>query len=243
MHGSRDDHVAVLLRDGRVLLAGGWGASAAGPLNTTELYDPKARTFAEGPRLGVARAAITAALLRDGRVLLAGGFTQAKPTTAYAELFDPKTNTITPTGRMTAPRGGQSATLLRDGRVLVAGGMSNGHVVASADVYNPKTGRFTRTGRMRIARYKTAAVTLRSGNALVIGGAADIDGTQLFASTELYDTGAAGFGPAPRWRTRATSSPARPSSCRAATCSSRAARSRRSSTTPGAHVRARAREA
>lgn len=188
MHGSRDDHVAVLLRDGRVLLAGGWGASAAGPLNTTELYDPKARTFAEGPRLGVARAAITAALLRDGRVLLAGGFTQAKPTTAYAELFDPKTNTITPTGRMTAPRGGQSATLLRDGRVLVAGGMSNGHVVASSDVYNPKTGRFTRTGRMRIARYKTAACTLRNGNALVIGGSADIDGTQLFASTELYDT-------------------------------------------------------
>ena len=41
---------------------------------------------------------------------------------------------------------------------------------------------------MRIARYKTAACTLRNGNALVIGGSADIDGTQLFASTELYDT-------------------------------------------------------
>ena len=188
MRGSRDDHVAVLLRDGRVLLAGGWGASAAGPLNTTELYDPKTRTFAPGPRLGVPRAAITAVLLRDGRVLLAGGFTQSKPTTAYAELFDPRTNRITRTGRMTAPRGGQSATLLRDGRVLVAGGMSNGHVGASADVYNPKTGRFTRTGPMRIARYKTAAVTLRDGNVLVIGGSADIDGTQLFASTELYDT-------------------------------------------------------
>lgn len=187
MDGSRDDHVAVLLRDGRVLLAGGWGASSAGPLGTTELYDPRTRTFAQGPRLGVARAAITAALLRDGRVLLAGGFTGNKPTTAYAELFDPKTNAITPTGRMTAPRGGHSATLLRDGRVLLAGGMSNGRVVASAEIYNPKTGRFTRTGAMVIARYKTAAVTLASGNALVIGGAADIDGTQLFASTELYD--------------------------------------------------------
>ena len=98
---------------------------------------------------------------------------------------------------MTAPRGGQSATLLQDGRVLVAGGMSNGHVVASADVYNPKTGRFTRTRPMQIARYKTAAVTLANGNALVIGGAADIDGTQLFASTELYDTKSARFRAGP----------------------------------------------
>ena len=89
MHGSRDDHVAVLLRDGRVLTRA-VGRALAGPLDTTELYDPRTRTFTQGPRLGVARAAITAALLRDGRVLLAGGFTQSKPTTAYAELFDPR---------------------------------------------------------------------------------------------------------------------------------------------------------
>jgi len=187
MGGSRDDHVAVLLHDGRVFIAGGWGSSPAGPLDTTELYDPATRTFSAGPRLGLGRAGMTAALLRDGRVLLAGGFTGAKPTTRLAELFDPATDTIRPTGRMTVPRGGQPATLLRDGRVLVAGGMSNGRVVASAEVYDPATGRFTRTGKMRIARYKTAGVTLRNGKALVIGGAADIDGTQLFASTELYD--------------------------------------------------------
>jgi hypothetical protein len=185
--GSRDDHVAVLLRDGRVLLAGGWGSSPAGPLDTTELYDPRARSFSPGPKLGVARAGIAAARLRDGRVLLAGGFTDAKPTTAYTELFDPVTNTMTPVGRMAAPRGGQSATLLPDGRVLVAGGLSRGRAVASAELFNPATGRFTRTGRMLVPRYKTAGITLRNGKALIIGGAADIDGTQLFASTELYD--------------------------------------------------------
>ena len=185
--GSRDDHVAVLLRDGRVLLAGGWGSSPAGPLNTTELYDPRTRSFSPGPKLGVARAGIAAARLRDGRVLLAGGFTGNKPTTAYAELFDPVTNTMKPAGRMTVPRGGQPAALLADGRVLTAGGMSRGRVIATAEIFNPASGRFTATGRMEIARYKTAAVTLRSGKALVIGGSADIDGTQLFASTELYD--------------------------------------------------------
>jgi hypothetical protein len=187
MSGSRDDHIAVLLRDGRVLLAGGWGESAAGPLDTTELYDPTTRTFTPGPRLGVARGGIAAVRLRDGRVLLAGGFTGNKPTTAYAELFDPLTNTLVPTGRMAAPRGGHSAILLADGRVLVAGGMSNGRVVATAELFDPRTRRFTRTGRMRIARYKTAGFTLRSGTALIVGGAADVDGSRLFASTELYD--------------------------------------------------------
>ena len=185
--GSRDDHVAVLLRDGRVLLAGGWGASPAGPLDTTELFDPKSRSFSAGPRLGVGRGGLAAIRLLDGRVLLAGGFTGNRPTTNAAELFDPATNTIAPTGQMRVPRGGQSAALLPDGRVLVAGGMSNGRVVASAEVYDPASGRFTATGKMRIARYKTAAVTLRNGNVLVIGGSADVDGTQLFASTELYD--------------------------------------------------------
>ena len=186
MSGSRDDHVAVLLRDGRVLLAGGWGASTSGPLAATELYDPATRSFSPGPRLGVARSGITAARLRDGRVLLAGGFTGNRPTTSYAELFDPSTNIVTPTARMMIPRGGHSASLLRDGRVLVAGGMSNGRVVASAEIYDPRKGRFTRTGAMRIARYKTAAVTLRNGSVLVVGGASDVDGTRLFASTELW---------------------------------------------------------
>ena len=196
--GSRDDHVAVLLGDGRVLLAGGWGASSAGPLDTTELYDPSTRSFSAGPRLAVGRGGIAAVRLRDGRVLLTGGFTGNKPTTSIAELFDPLTNSIAPAGRMTVARGGHSATLLRDGRVLVAGGMRNGRVVASAELYDPATGRFTPTGRMRVARYKTAAITLRDGTALVVGGAADVDGTVLFASTELYDPKSRRFTTGPR---------------------------------------------
>ncbi len=198
MAGSRDDHTATLLLDGRVLVAGGWGVSSAGPLDTTELYDPQTRTFSPGPRLGEARGAITAIRLRDGRILLAGGFTGNKPTTSRAELFDPETNAVSPTGSMTAPRGGHSAALLRDGRVLVAGGMSNGRVVASAEIYDPATGIFSRTGRMRVARYKTAGVTLAGGKPLIVGGAADVDGTRVFASTELFEPRTGRFAAGPK---------------------------------------------
>ncbi len=150
--------------------------------------------------MDVARAGMAAVLLRSGLVLLAGGFTGSKSTTRYAELFDSAINTLTPTGKMTVPRGGQSAALLPDGRVLVAGGLSNGRAVASAELYDPHTGKFTRTGSMTTARYKTAAVTLRSGRVLVIGGSADIDGSQLFASTELYDPRTRSFRPGPTMR-------------------------------------------
>ena len=79
----------MLLRDGRVLLAGGWGSSPAGPLDTTELYDPRTRSSVPGPSSASPVPASAAARLRDGRVLLAGGFTGNNTTTAYAELFDP----------------------------------------------------------------------------------------------------------------------------------------------------------
>ena len=112
-------------------------------------------------------------------------------------------------------------------------GRSRGRAVASAELYDPLTGRFNRTDSMTIARYKTAAVTLRSGRVLVIGGAGDIDGTRLFASTELYDPRTRRFRPGPPMHLARYKLTGRPCRCRSATFSSPAARSRPSATTPG----------
>ena len=196
MKVSRDDHTATLLHDGRVLLAGGWGAK--GVLATTELYNPDTMTFSSGPVMDFERAGFTATRLPDGRVLLAGGFVDNDRTLAHAEIFDPVSNTVTPAGRMTVARGGHSAALMSDGRVLIAGGLNNGRVIAAAEVFDPRSGSFTPTSVMGTPRYKTATVSLKDGSALVIGGSGDIEGTHLFDSTELFEPEEGRFTRGPR---------------------------------------------
>src|SRR5262245_52508360 len=57
---------AVLLKDGRLLIAGGEGA--AGALATTELYDSSGVTPMPGASMTSARRGHSAVLLNDGRV-------------------------------------------------------------------------------------------------------------------------------------------------------------------------------
>ena len=195
MHISRDDHQAVLLSDGRVLIAGGW--TAQGVTVTTELFDPRRGTFAMGPPMGTPRAGFTAVAMADGRVLLAGGETAAHDNTATAEVFDPRRYAMQAVGDMSVPRSAHAATLLPNGHVLVAGGISRGVIVASAEEFDPATGRFRAVGSMRTARYKAGSVTLADGRALVIGGAPDVEASRPFVSTEVYDPATSTFSAGP----------------------------------------------
>ena len=153
MSSGHDDHTATLLKDGRVLIAGGLdeGAQVAA---TAELYDPAAGTFhATGP-MSHAREWHTATLLANGQVLVAGGYELTYETTnggwrvksmgqlASADLYDPVTGRFVPTGSMTIASSGQTATLLFDGRVLIAGGVKDtstgSGAVTAAELYQPQ---------------------------------------------------------------------------------------------------------
>jgi hypothetical protein len=194
----RAAHTATLLRDGRVLIAGGFGDDG-GEEATAELYDPRTRTFSFTGSMSVGRQSHTATLLKNGRVLIAGGYDPRGDRLASAELYDPRTGRFMPTGRMSTPRGGHTATLLSDGRVLIVGGTGPGYTfLKSAELYDPHTRRFTPTGSMSVPRESATATLLQDGRLLIAGGHAgrhaDI---RIYASTELYSATTGRFSRGP----------------------------------------------
>jgi N-acetylneuraminic acid mutarotase len=154
MLSTRQAHTATLLRDGRVLVAGGYDL---GFISGAEIYNPATGTWTATGALGSARGIHTATLLPDGQVLVAGGNynSLAAPTTvalSSAELYDPGTGTWTATGSLNAARSTHVATLLPSGKVLVAAGYYvNGNVALfSAELYNSAAGSVSLTNPVKL---------------------------------------------------------------------------------------------
>jgi len=84
----RVGHVAILLHDGLVLVAGGGDPNNSFlPLMEAELFDPTNGTFTATGSMSKPRAAHTATLLNDGTVLVVGGLIDDVAVTETAELY------------------------------------------------------------------------------------------------------------------------------------------------------------
>lgn len=192
----RVSHTATLLRDGRVLVAG--GCSTGGATATAELYEPTTGRWRRVGDMTAARCSHIAVPLDDGRVFIMGGGAGRLGDLTTTEVFDPRTLTFTAVGPMRANH--YLGTRLTDGRVLLTGGQGRpGEILRSAEVFDPRSGTFRRTGDMLVPRVKHAAALLPDGRVLIIGGsAAGYEGR--YTSTEIYDPTTGRFTPGPNIR-------------------------------------------
>ncbi len=143
MSVSRTDHTAVLLSNGKVLVAGGTTVDFNGvTVASAELFDPTSGSWTSTGNMFIGRERHTATVLQNGQVLVAGGDTYDGVNAAIldeCELYDPGLGTWSITASMNTPRFGARAAILRDGRVLETGGESDFSNTpnASAEIYTP----------------------------------------------------------------------------------------------------------
>jgi len=187
MNTIRNGHVAVVLKSGKVLVAGGIGicnSQVCNTLSSAEIYDPQTGVWTPTGDMTTSRIGHTATLLPGGRVLVTGGCASTGiPCSGFialgAEVYDPSSGTWTATSPMVNSRTDAVATALLSGAVLVAGGLNGGgYVLSSAELYDPSTGLWTATGNMNAARFGNMSTLLIDGQVLAAG----TDG-----SAELYD--------------------------------------------------------
>ncbi|EYF02893.1 Kelch repeat-containing protein [Chondromyces apiculatus] len=170
----RVHHTATVLRDGRVLLAG--GRTEAGISASAELFDPRSSTWTQlSTPMNLPRSRHGATLLLDGRVLVAGSTPEESPadeSTRTAEIFDPETGTWSLL-HMKADHGEIEVTRLRSGLVLVSNtGVSQ---LSRPEMFDPQSQEWTLTPFFPITFYNPRATRLK-------------DGRVLFTSLELSTT-------------------------------------------------------
>lgn len=185
---ARSGHIAVRLKDGRILVAG--GRNAHGILDSAEIFDPSDDTWTPSGRMVEARTSPQAVLLNDGRVLVTGG-SQESPISS-AEIFDPASGAWSTVPEMSSARVAHISTLLGDGRVLVAGGWTGRRAADSvrseAEMFDPEAGTWSPAPDLPAPRLRHAAVSLENGRVLVTGGLSSARGrTSNLSSALLFD--------------------------------------------------------
>jgi hypothetical protein len=202
MKEGRFFHSATLLRDGRVLLAGGVNyLTSAGDIDATasaEIYDPSTGKHTYTGSMLEPRHGHQATLLDDGRVLISGGRDDYLP-----EIYDPATGKFSATaGTMTGNhRYHASSVRLPDGRILISGGQrpnqlnrttdqtSAGPIVTDTETLDARNSLFTALDTpISVPRAKHTMTLIDDGRVLIAGGEGGTGTSPVaLASTDIYD--------------------------------------------------------
>jgi hypothetical protein len=180
-------HTATLMKDGKVLVAGGTDDNTGGgsAVASTELYDPSTGAFTLTGSMLTARAQHSASLLLGGGVLIAGGWNGHAADSAddppwdplFAELYKPTSQTFDATGSMSTTRVGHVAIRLASGKVLMLGGVPSLQNIHSqppqpayAELYDPGSQAFSSVENLPMSRQGYTATLLDNGQVLITGG-------------------------------------------------------------------------
>ena len=167
-------HNATLLRNGKVLVVGGYRAP-----NAVEVYDPATNRWTPQSALLIAIRSLGRISLEDGRILMAA---VREPHTS-AELIGSSVGSWGPAAVISTTYDTNTLTLLNDGRILVVGFRSR-----SAQVYDPEDNRWSQSGSMAVVRLYHTATLLSDGKVLVVGGIdAGSDSNFVNDTAELFD--------------------------------------------------------
>ncbi|MCC6629575.1 MAG: hypothetical protein IT340_19525 [Chloroflexi bacterium] len=186
MGEARESHAAVLLPNGKVLVAGGDGPNSTGDccyaMATAELYDPATGAWSATGAMTRERDSLTGVLLGNGKVLVVEDGRQS------TEVYDPASGTWAATGSLTTSLYDVTATLLTSGKVLVVGfEFVTTSMRIRAEVYDPASGVWAPTGNPATERAGSQTTRLANGKVLLSGGRSSTGAGATLASAELYD--------------------------------------------------------
>ncbi len=177
MGSRREGHVAVSLRDGKVLVAGGSPDDKTVAIASAEVYDPENDTWTPVAEMTHARYRATATLLWDGKVLVAGG-EGIDGWRDDMEIWDPVSDQWFITNWTLSGRGYHTATLLTNGEILFAGGAWDSGVFDDALLFDPLGNQVDR-----------APIVDLTTNPILFGAPLVITGSQLRGSAEAGSGG------------------------------------------------------
>ena len=197
---------AVLLQDGRVMIAGGLGfldatspSSRPEPLRVADIFNPATSQWLGAAPMNDSAEDQSLVLLGDGRAFMVRHDS--------AELYDPATDTWVFTSPTEDRRVRPTAVLLPDGRVLVSGRLSSTKTYDPTtskptgprmEIYDPATDTWALTGEMSHLRSAHTLTLLTDGRVLAAGGEDPLaEGYVIYSTTEIFDPLTNSWSPGP----------------------------------------------
>jgi hypothetical protein len=180
---------ATLLKDGRVMIAGGSDSTTEPVAADVQLYDSSQSVIGYAHAIPPAggRNGATATLLRDGTVLIVGGQHSTSPAGAQSstDIYDPANDSFSAGPPTNVGHCNHTATLLQNGLLLVAGGQcGTSDSIAVSELYDPITRKWWPAGQFGDPRGHFVAVLLNDGRVLAAGGI--FPGGTRASDTEIY---------------------------------------------------------